>query len=110
MKVYGIESCGTVKKARAWLETKGRGYEFVDFRKTRPSGAQVTVWVSTFGAKAMRNTSGGAYRALGSEKDDWTEAEWTEAFTRDPMLIKRPIIEKDGRPIQVGFKDAKALE
>lgn len=104
LKLYGIPSCGTVMKARRWLDERGVPYEFIDFRTTPPSREQVERWVASFGAKAMRNTSGGAYRALGPEKKTWTDEHWTEAFAADPMLIKRPIIERDGQPVQVGFR------
>lgn len=103
LTVYGIPSCGTVKKARAALDAKKRGYTFVDFRSTPPSRAQVDAWVKAFGAKALRNTSGGSYRALGSEKDGWSDAQWADAFAADPMLIKRPVVESDGRPVIVGW-------
>ena len=104
MKIYGIPGCGTVKKAKAWLMARSISFEAIDFRKTPPGEAQVQSWVDTFGAKAMRNTSGGSYRALPEEKKDWTEARWTAAFSADPMLIKRPIIERGGTPIKVGFR------
>ena len=106
--VYGISSCGTVKKAKAWLQDRGVSLEWVDLRKTPPAPERVAAWVETFGAKAMRNTSGGAYRALGEEKKSWTEAQWLEAFQADPMLIKRPIIEREGAPVQVGFRGSDA--
>lgn len=103
LTVYGIPSCGTVKKARSWLDGARRPHRFVDFREAPPTASQVRAWVAKFGARAMRNTSGGSYRALGAEKDSWTEAEWTAAFTHDPMLIKRPVVERDGVPVIVGW-------
>jgi arsenate reductase (glutaredoxin) len=104
LTVYGIRACGTVKKARRWLDDRGLTHTYVDFRKTPPSADQVIAWVAAFGAKAMRNTSGGAYRALGDEKKSWDDARWTKAFCADPMLIKRPIITRGNVPLKVGFR------
>ena len=104
VKVYGISTCGTVKKAKKWLEARGVAYEWCDFRKTPPADSLVESWAGTFGAAKMRNTSGGAYRALGEEKKTWDEVRWTQAFQADAMLIKRPIIERDGKPVMVGFR------
>lgn len=101
--VYGIPSCGTVKKARAWLADAKLAHTFVDLRETPPSRAQVEAWVAAFGTKALRNTSGGSYRALGPEKDGWDDARWTDAFAADPMLIKRPVVENGGRAVIVGW-------
>lgn len=102
--VYGIPNCGTVKKARAWLTERDMEHTFVDFRKTPPSPEQVARWGAALEARKMRNTSGGSYRALGDEKKDWTDGQWIQAFASDPMLIKRPIIERDGVPVLVGFR------
>lgn len=107
--VYGIPSCGTVKKARAWLDEKGIAHTFVDFKTTPPSSERVQAWVAAFGAKPMRNTSGGSYRALPDEKATWSDAAWSVRFVADPMLIKRPVIESNGKPVSVGFKDESAL-
>jgi arsenate reductase (glutaredoxin) len=107
--VWGIPSCGTVKKARAALDAAGLAYQFTDLRASPPSRALITRWVSAFGAKAMRNTSGGSYRALPAAKDGWSDAQWIDAFAADPMLIKRPVIEKGGAPALVGFRGEDAL-
>jgi arsenate reductase len=104
LTVYGIPSCGTVKKARAWLQARGVAFEDVDLRATPPTEAKVARWAAVFGATALRNTSGGSYRALGPEKDGWTEAQWVKAMASDPMLIKRPVIERAGEPVLVGFR------
>ncbi|MDP2310969.1 MAG: Spx/MgsR family RNA polymerase-binding regulatory protein [Pseudomonadota bacterium] len=103
--VYGISTCGTVKKARSWLTDHGVAHTWVDFRATPPEPARVARWVATFGAPPMRNTSGGAYRALGEEKAGWDEARWTTAYQGDAMLVKRPVIEVDGLPVLVGFRE-----
>ena len=104
LTVYGIPTCGTVRKARRWLDDHGADHTFVDFRATPPSRAQVDAWIAALGAKALRNTSGGAYRALPPEKKEWDDTTWAEHFAADPMLIKRPVIERDGEPVKVGFR------
>lgn len=106
--VYGIPSCSTVQKARAWLDRRGVSHSWVDIRQTPPSVERVARWVAVFGNKALRNTSGVSYRALGPEKESWSDARWTEAFVCDPMLLKRPVIEGDGQPLMVGFNTTDA--
>lgn len=104
IKVYGIPTCGTVKKARAWLDNKGIEYTWIDIREAPPKKTQLKLWIKAFGFKPMRNTSGGAYRNLGPEKKSWEDAQWLDAFTQDAMLLKRPVVEVDREPIAVGFK------
>ena len=103
--VYGIKSCGTVKKARAWLDSQGIEHSWVDFRATPVQPERVAAWVSALGSKPLRNTSGGSYRALGDEKKAWGDAEWLPRFQEDPMLLKRPVVEIDGMAVTVGFKE-----
>ena len=102
--IYGIPTCGTVMKARKWLDEKGVEYTWVDFREKPPSKARLGRWMKAFGFKPMRNTSGGAYRALPPEKKEWGDKEWKAAFEADEMLLKRPVLEIDGKPAAVGFK------
>jgi len=104
LEMYGIPTCGTVRKARAWLADHGVAYRWIDLRESPPDRATVDRWIAAFGAKALRNTSGGAYRALGPEKDGWDDDRWAEAFAADPMLIKRPVLVRDGAPVLVGFR------
>jgi arsenate reductase (glutaredoxin) len=104
IKVYGIANCETVKKARAWLEAKRIAYDFVDFKKTPPSAAQVKHWIEVFGADSVVNRRGTTWRKL----DPATQA---RAGTKDgaagvlveyPSAIKRPIIET-GTDMLIGF-------
>jgi len=104
VQVFGIKTCDTVRKACKWFEANGVQVERIDFRANPPASDQVRDWVAHFGVKALKNTSGGAYRALPDAKKDWDDASWAEAFCKDPMLIKRPVIVRDGTPIGVGFR------
>lgn len=102
--LYGIPTCGTVKKARKWMDSQGIDYEWVDFRATPPEAERVARWFEAFGAKAMRNTSGGAYRALPPDRKTWPDEKWLRHLQADAMLIKRPVVEIDGEPVLIGFK------
>jgi arsenate reductase len=102
--VYGIPNCGTVKKARAWLQAEGVEHRFHDVRAEPLPAEQVAGWVATLGAKALKNTSGGSYRALPDDKKQWSDARWAQAMADDPMLIKRPVIERDGVAVKAGFR------
>ncbi|MGD1895337.1 MAG: Spx/MgsR family RNA polymerase-binding regulatory protein [Phormidesmis sp.] len=104
LNVYGIPNCGTCKKAFAWLEEKGVDYTFINTKENPPTQAMIEKWVEELTARPMRNTSGLSYRALGEEKKEWSDAQWTEAFAKDAMLLKRPLFEKGGKAVMVGFR------
>ena len=104
LKVYGIPNCGTCKKAIAWLQDQDIAHEFINTKTEPPTPAMITQWVADLTARPMRNTSGQSYRALGEEKKEWSDAQWIDAFAEDAMLLKRPLFEKDGEAVMVGFR------
>ncbi len=104
LNVYGIPNCGTCKKATAWLDEQGVDYTFINTKENPPVKAQIEQWVAMLTARPMRNTSGGSYRAIGEEKKDWSDQQWVDAFSQDAMLLKRPLFEKDGKAVMVGFR------
>lgn len=104
LKVYGIPNCGTCKKAIAWLQDQDIAYEFIDTKTQPPTSPIISKWVAALTARPMRNTSGQSYRALGEEKKEWSDAQWIDAFAQDAMLLKRPLFEKDGEAVMVGFR------
>lgn len=108
LKVYGIPNCGTCKKAIAWLQEQDIPHEFISTRETPPTPEMITAWVNDLTARPMRNTSGQSYRALGEEKKDWSDQQWIDAFAQDPMLLKRPLFEKDDKAVMVGFRAKEA--
>ena len=108
--VYGIPNCSTVKRAREWLKDRGQDHQFVDFRKTPVGRERISTWVDGLGSKSLKNTSGASYRALPPERASWTEEQWIDAFVADPMLIRRPVFEVDGAPVQAGFRRTEPLE
>jgi|GEM_PF-129817 len=109
IQVYGIPTCGTCKKAFHWLQANGVDYESINTKDHPPTQFMIAAWVTTLGSKPMRNTSGQSYRALGDEKKTWTDAQWSEAFTQDAMLLKRPLFVCDGVALSVGFTPSEAL-
>ncbi|MBW4666821.1 MAG: Spx/MgsR family RNA polymerase-binding regulatory protein [Cyanomargarita calcarea GSE-NOS-MK-12-04C] len=110
IKVYGIPTCGTCKKAFQWLQNHGIEYEFIDTKENPPTREMIQSWVNSLGSSPMRNTSGQLYRALGDEKKTWTDEQWIEAFAKDAMLLKRPLFVKDGTAVLVGFRDEAIRE
>ena len=102
--LYGIPTCDTCRRAKKWFTAQQIEFTWINTREQSPTRLQITMWVQTLGNKVMRNTSGKAYRSLQPEKKMWNDEQWIEAFTKDPMLLKRPLIVKDGIAIGTGFK------
>ena len=108
LQVYGIPTCGTCKKAVQWLNANRIRFEFINTKEHPPDRDEIQKWVKSLTAKAMRNTSGRSYRALGTQKQTWEDEAWINAFAADAMLLKRPIFVKDGIATMVGFRENDA--
>ncbi len=104
MKVYGITTCGSVKKATTFLKNKNLDFEFVDFKKYNPTEEEITRWSGKVSMDKLFNTKGTKYKTLGlnyKEMDEKTKVEW---LSKEPLLIKRPVIE-NGDTVVVGFDE-----
>ncbi len=106
MKLYGIPNCTTVKKARAWLAEHGHDAPFHDFKKQGVDAAWLKQVVKQTGWQALLNTRGTTWRKL---PDADKEAASNEAgamalMIAQPSVIKRPVLERDGR-YHLGFAE-----
>ena len=109
LEFYGIANCDTVKKARAWLDAKGLGYAFHDYKKEGADPAKLAAWSEAVGWEALFNRRGTTFRGLSeADKADIDRAKALRLMVAHPSLIKRPVVEHRGG-VLVGF-DAGAWE
>lgn len=105
--LYGIPNCDTVKKARVWLSAKGVDYAFHDYKKAGADAAQIARWVEVAGWEKVLNRAGTTFKKLpDADKADLDADKAVAIMAANPSAIKRPIVEKDGALIAVGFKEA----
>jgi Spx/MgsR family transcriptional regulator len=105
MKLYGIPNCGTVKKVRAWLDEKNIAYTFHDFRKDGVTAALLRGWLAQVPREKLINRAGMTWRELPDDakaaiQDD---ASALNLMLKKPAVIKRPVLEKDGKILSIGF-------
>jgi Spx/MgsR family transcriptional regulator len=106
MKLYGIPNCDTVKKARAWLDTRHVAYEFVDFKRVPPTPDLVRGWMTILGRDALVNRRGTTWRRLtaAAQAKTGTDRGALDLLVATPSLIKRPVVEH-GTQVLVGFDE-----
>ncbi|MEO5493599.1 MAG: ArsC family reductase [Sphingomonas sp.] len=104
MTFYGIPNCDTVKKARAWLDTRGTAYAFHDYKKAGVDEASLRRWVAALGWETVLNRAGTTFRKLPEPDRANLDADKAIALMlAQPSMIKRPILEGDG-VLLAGFK------
>ena len=101
--LHGIKNCDTMKKARAWLDAKGAAYAFHDYKTQGIAPETLAGWVAELGWEAVLNRAGTTFRKLpDAEKQDLTAKKAIALMLAQPSMIKRPVLDLDGRLV-VGF-------
>ena len=105
--IYSYTKCGTCRKALKWLESHNIKYKLIDIIENPPSNELIKKTIECLKErKYIFNTSGASYRSIGSEKiKKMSDSECIEALSKDPKLIKRPLLVKVDVYILVGFKE-----
>lgn len=109
MVLFGIPNCNTVKKATEWLKENNIPYTFHNYKKEGINPATLKNWSSQVGWQILVNKKGTTWRGL----EDATQAATTdqkkaiEVMIQNPSIIKRPVIETDGRILAIGFDEEK---
>jgi len=93
MRVFGIRSCDTVKKAMRALAAGGHAPVLVDIRQTPLEEADFKRFYSTFG-DALVNRRSATWRGLDEAERGGDPVRLVFAH---PTLMKRPVIEAGGR-------------
>lgn len=102
--LYGIKSCDTMKKARAWLDTHGIAYAFHDYKSQGIDRANLVKWCNEHGWQVVLNRAGTTFRQLDDKhKADLDQAKAIELMLAQPSMIKRPVLDLGERTL-VGFK------
>lgn len=106
VKVYGIKNCDTMKKAMAYLESRGIAFEFVDYKKAGVAAAHLPDWSARAGWQKLLNTRGLMWKKLSDEqRANVDEEKALKLMAEVPSLIKRPVLDT-GKTLLVGFDEA----
>ncbi|PAF53298.1 arsenate reductase family protein [Helicobacter sp. 13S00482-2] len=108
MRLFGIKNCGSVKKARDFLDSRGIVYEFIDLKIQKPKIDEIKKWVDKKGIDIVLNSKGSTYKNLGLKNLDLDLSAKIKNCYQNPMLLKRPIIDNFGDDeVIIGFDNKK---
>ncbi|MBL1125867.1 arsenate reductase family protein [Streptococcus suis] len=105
---YEYPKCSTCRAAKAELKSLGLEFEAIDIKSTPPSAEELKAWMEATGLELKKyfNTSGNSYRELGLKDkfDSLTVDQALDLLANDGMLIKRPLLIRDGKILQIGYR------
>lgn len=107
--MYGIKNCNTVKSAIDWLNKNKIGVEFHDYKKLGITEAKLSEWCKQVGWERLVNKRGTTWRQLDEaiQKKVTNEKSAIALMMEKTSVIKRPVIEKNGKVILLGFDEAE---
>jgi arsenate reductase len=105
--VYGIKNCDTVKKALQWLNSKNIAFEFHDYKSKGISASKLKEWCKQKGWESFVNKKGTTWRQLDEaiQKKITNESSAISLMIDKTSMIKRPLIEKNGKIVALGFNE-----
>jgi arsenate reductase len=103
-KIFGIKNCGTMKKARTWLDGHKVPYAFHDYKASGIDKTTLEGWAKKVGWEILLNRAGTTFKQLpDADKEGITEKKAIVLMLAQPSMIKRPVLEAKGK-LTVGFK------
>ncbi len=110
MRVYGIKTCGSVRKALKFFNEKDIPYEFIDLKKEPVGCEKIDKWAKEVGIDTLFNNRGTKYRQLKLKDLNLDEKGKREWLCKENLLIKRPVIELESGDVIVGFDEERYKE
>ncbi len=108
--IYGIKNCGTMQKARAWLDAHAVAYAFHDYKAVGVARGTLESWVRAVGWETLLNRAGTTFRKLpDADKAGVDAAKAIALMLAQPSMIKRPVLDT-GAGLLVGFSAEKYRE
>ena len=103
--LWGLKTCDTCKKARAWLDSKGVLYGFKDVRADGLTAEQLEAWLLATGTDTLINRRRTTWRGLDAAHQSMADSDDTAIalMLAHPALIKRPVFVFDDGEVVVGF-------
>jgi arsenate reductase (glutaredoxin) len=110
LTVYGIPNCDTVKKTLNWLKDNDQAYEFYNYKKQGITAHKLREWLEVYDWTKLINRAGTTWKKLSDDEKKAIQNPDSaiELMLSNQSIIKRPLIEQDGKAIMLGF-DEKQL-
>lgn len=105
--LYGIPNCDSVKKARTWLDQHNISYDFHDYKTQGITKAKLNSWCKQLGWENIFNKNSTTWKELEEAIHHSVTSQETAVpvMIEHTSIIKRPIIEKDGKIVAIRFNE-----
>ena len=107
--IYGIPNCDVIKKATTWFQANKIPYKFHDYKKEGISAEKLISWCTQQGWEIFLNKRSTTWKELGGAVQSGVRSQESAIVVMQEhnSIIKRPVIEKNGKVVAVGFDEKK---
>jgi len=107
--IYGIPNCDTIKKTLDWFKANNIAFAFHDYKTQGITKQQLQSWCKQVDWQLLFNKRSTTWKTINAAVVTTVEnADQAIAIMMEHhSIIKRPVIQKDGKIIAVGFKSAE---
>lgn len=110
MTLYGIANCDKVKQARRWLDARGIGYAFHDYKRQGLDENRLRTWADELGWETLLNRRGTTWRKLPEPlREGLDAARAIRVMLETPSIIRRPLLDT-GTARHLGFSEIQYEE
>ncbi len=103
LKIYGIKSCDSCRKALKWLEQNSHEYRFHDIREDGLDIQTLERWSKRISWEKLLNTRSITWRKIPEvDRGGITQSRVLSLMLEHPTLVKRPVLEHR-KFISVGY-------
>ena len=103
IRIFGIRSCDSCRKAVKWLEQNQVDHKFVDLRADGFSGDDVDRWQAAAGWENLLNKRSLTWRKIPRvDREDLDPGRAAQLICDHPTVMRRPLLEIDDN-VLLGF-------
>ena len=110
LKVFGIKSCDTCRKARKYFAENDIEFKFHDVRDDGLDIQMLERWAGRIDWEKLLNKQSLTWRKIPEvDRNDMTQSRAFALMIENPTLVKRPVLESEVF-IAVGFSEKRFSE
>ena len=100
MKIYHNPRCQKSRETLQILQEAGKDVEIIEYLKTPPTASELKTIIAQLGIKPEKLIrKGEAIFKENYKGKTFTDEEWIDIMVKNPILIERPIVIKDGKAV-----------
>jgi len=105
--IYGLPYCDATRLAMDWFNERKLAFQLHDYKTQGITATELNRWCDQQGWEVIMNKRSTTWRSLDADTQASITNQQTAVATMaaNTSLIKRPVIELDGKVLAVGFNE-----